>query len=174
MEHGGPGWDDVRRYVFAEEAARAGAPGLSPMGLKMVAPVIMHYGTPEQKATLLPASCRARLLSTGYSEPGAGCRPCRAPAARRPRRRPVRPQWLEDLDHHAHFANHIYCLVRTNNEGRPQSGIAFLLLDRTLLRALAVPSDHDAGDQFNQVFGDRARARLGQLGKRRLDHRRAC
>ena len=44
-EFGGPGWDEMQRYIFAAECARAGAPGLAPMGLKMVAPVIMQYGT---------------------------------------------------------------------------------------------------------------------------------
>lgn len=43
-EFGGPGWSEIERYIFAAECAQAGAPNLAPMGLKMVAPVIMHYG----------------------------------------------------------------------------------------------------------------------------------
>src|SRR3546814_16202927 len=80
---GGPGWNEIERYIFAAECARAGAPHLAPMGLKMVAPVIMHYGSPEQRAHYLP-----RILSgedywcQGFSEPGAGAdlaaRPLRA------------------------------------------------------------------------------------------------
>jgi acyl-CoA dehydrogenase len=72
-EYGGPGWTETQRYIFAGECVRAGAPPLAPMGLRMVGPVIMRYGTPEQKAHYLP-----RLLSgedywcQGYSEPGAG------------------------------------------------------------------------------------------------------
>src|SRR6185437_5350822 len=45
-EFGGPGWSDAQRYIFAAECARAGAPGLAPMGLRMVGPVIMRYGSP--------------------------------------------------------------------------------------------------------------------------------
>ena len=53
-EFGGPGWSEIERYIFAAECAQAGAPNLAPMGLKMVAPVIMHYGSPEQRAHYLP------------------------------------------------------------------------------------------------------------------------
>ncbi|HQN51914.1 MAG TPA: acyl-CoA dehydrogenase family protein, partial [Phenylobacterium sp.] len=73
VQYGGTGWNEMQRYIFAAECARAGAPSLSPMGLKMVGPVIMGYGTDEQKAFFLP-----RILSgedywcQGYSEPGAG------------------------------------------------------------------------------------------------------
>src|SRR5512141_2801218 len=49
-EYGGPGWSEVQRSIFAAECARASAPGLAPMGLRMAGPVIMGHGTPEQKA----------------------------------------------------------------------------------------------------------------------------
>ncbi len=72
-EYGGTGWDETQRHIFDSELAAAGAPSLSPMGLRMVAPCIMRFGTPEQKAHYLP-----RILSgedfwcQGYSEPQAG------------------------------------------------------------------------------------------------------
>ena len=58
VEHGGPGWTETQRYVFASECARAGAPALAPQGLKMVGPVLMRYGTDRQKSFYLP-----RILS---------------------------------------------------------------------------------------------------------------
>jgi acyl-CoA dehydrogenase len=73
VAYGGPGWSEMQRYIFTAECARANAPALAPMGLRMVGPCIMRYGTQEQKDTLLP-----RLLSgedywcQGYSEPGSG------------------------------------------------------------------------------------------------------
>ena len=73
VEHGGPGWTEMQRYIFAAECTRANAPNLAPMGLRMVGPCIMGYGTDEQKRMLLP-----RILSgedywcQGYSEPGSG------------------------------------------------------------------------------------------------------
>ena len=73
VEHGGTGWDPMRRYLFATECARAGALRLVPQGLSMVAHAIMGHGSEEQKAFYLP-----RILSgedvwcQGYSEPGSG------------------------------------------------------------------------------------------------------
>lgn len=164
---GGPGWSDHQRYVFAEECARAGAPNLAPMGLKMVAPVIMHYGSAEQKATLLP-----RILSgedywcQGYSEPGAGSDLASL------KLRAVRDGNDYVLDGskiwttHAQFANRMFCLVRTGNQGRPQAGITFLLLDMTLPGITVRPITTLAGDhEFNQVFFDGVRTPVsGRLG----------
>ncbi len=167
-EFGGTGWDDVQRHIFASECARAGAPNLSPMGLRMVAPCIMRFGTPAQQAHFLP-----RLLAgedywcQGYSEPQAGSD--LASLALRADR--------DGGDYvlngskiwttHAHHANKMFCLVRTNRDGRPQAGITFLLLDMatpgiTVKPILTLSGDHD----FNQVFFDDARVpianRLGE------------
>lgn len=158
-EYGGPGWDAMQRYVFAAECARAGAPGLAPMGLKMVAPVIMHYGTAAQRAHYLP-----RILSgadywcQGFSEPGAGS----DLAALQLRAVPDGDDYIlsgsKIWTTHAHFASHMFALVRTATEGKPQAGISFLLLEmRTpgitveAIRTLA--GDHE----FNQVFFDDVR-----------------
>lgn len=167
-QYGGTGWSEAERHVFASECALAGAPPLAPMGLRMVAPVIMHYGTPEQKAWYLP-----RILSgedywcQGYSEPGAGSD--LASLSLRADR---------DGDHyvlngskiwttHAHFANKMFCLVRTSRDGRPQQGITFLLLDMdtpgiTVRPIPSIADDHD----FNQVFFDNVRVPVsGRLGE---------
>ncbi len=53
-EAGGTGWTPVRKFIFDEEIADASAPMLSPFGLQMVAPVIMAFGSDEQKARYLP------------------------------------------------------------------------------------------------------------------------
>ncbi len=167
-EYGGPGWNETQRHIFAGECERAGAPHLSPMGLRMVAPCIMQFGTPEQKAHYLP-----RLLAgedywcQGYSEPGSGSD--LASLALRAER---------DGDHyvlngskiwttHAHFANRMFCLVRTNREGRPQAGITFLLLDMATPGITVRPIITLAGDhEFNQVFFDNARVPVsGRLGE---------
>ncbi|MBA4750999.1 MAG: acyl-CoA dehydrogenase family protein [Sphingopyxis sp.] len=158
-EFGGPGWNEMQRYVFAAECARAGAPNLAPMGLKMVAPVIMHYGTPEQRAYYLP-----RILSgedywcQGFSEPGAGS----DLAA-------LQLRAVRDGDDyilngskiwttHAHFANRMFALVRTSTEGKPQAGISFLLLDMGGAGITVEPIHTLAGDhELNQVFFDDVR-----------------
>ncbi|WP_327453934.1 acyl-CoA dehydrogenase family protein [Sphingopyxis sp.] len=158
-EFGGPGWSEIERYIFAAECARAGAPNLAPMGLKMVAPVIMHYGSPEQRAHYLP-----RILSgedywcQGFSEPGAGS----DLAALQLRATQDGNDYILNGSKiwttHAHFANRMFALVRTSNEGKPQAGISFLLLDMGLPGITVEPIRTLAGDhEFNQVFFDDVR-----------------
>lgn len=167
-EYGGPGWDEMQRYIFECECAAVGAPSLSPMGLRMVAPCIMRFGTAEQKNHYLP-----RLLAgedywcQGYSEPQAGS-DLAALALRADK---------DGSDYvlngskiwttHAHYANRMFCLVRTNRDGRPQQGITFLLLDMAtpginVQPIISISGDHD----FNQVFFDNVRVpqanRLGE------------
>ena len=158
-EHGGPGWDDMQRYIFAAECARAGAPSLAPVGLKMVAPVIMHYGTPEQKAHYLP-----RILSgedywcQGFSEPGAGSDLASLQLRAVPDGDDYVLNGSKIWTTHAHFANRMFCLVRTSSEGKPQAGISFLLLDMASPGITVKPIRTLGGDhEFNQVFFDDVR-----------------
>ncbi|BBB09530.1 acyl-CoA dehydrogenase family protein [Sphingopyxis sp. EG6] len=158
-EFGGPGWSEIERYIFTAECARAGTPNLAPMGLKMVAPVIMHYGSAEQRAHYLP-----RILSgedywcQGFSEPGAGS----DLAALQLRAVPDGSDYVLNGSKiwttHAHFANRMFALVRTSSEGKPQAGISFLLLDMATSGITIEPIRTLAGDhEFNQVFFDDVR-----------------
>jgi alkylation response protein AidB-like acyl-CoA dehydrogenase len=158
-EYGGPGWSEARRYIFAAECARAGAPGLAPMGLRMVGPVIMGYGTPEQKAHYLP-----RILSgedywcQGYSEPGAGSDLASLQLAAVADGADYVLTGSKIWTTHAHLANRMFCLVRTRREGKPQAGITFLLLDMTSPGITVRPIVTLAGDhEVNQVFFDQVR-----------------
>mgnify|MGYP000648255397 CR=1 FL=1 len=45
VEFGGTGWSSTQKFIFNEECTRSGAPGLIPLGLRMLAPVIFKYGT---------------------------------------------------------------------------------------------------------------------------------
>jgi len=159
QEHGGPGWTSRQRYIFEAEMAAAGAPRLPAMGTHMVGPVIMKFGTPEQKAFYLP-----RLLSgehywcQGYSEPSAGS----DLAA-------VQLRAVRDGDDYvlngtklwttfAQFANWIFLLVRTTTEGKPQAGITFLLAPLDLPGITVRPIVSASGDhEVNQVFFDDVR-----------------
>src|SRR5258708_3272240 len=49
-EYGGTGWSATQRYIFSRESAAVDAPRIFSMGIRMVGPVIMKYGTHEQKA----------------------------------------------------------------------------------------------------------------------------
>ncbi len=159
VEYGGPGWTDTQRYIFTGECAEASAPALAPQGLKMVGPVLMHYGTPEQKAYYLP-----RLLSgedfwcQGYSEPGAGSDLASLRMAAVPDGDDYVLNGSKIWTTHAHFANRIFCLVRTSTAGKPQEGITFLLIDMetpgiTVRPIYSLSGDHD----LNEVFFDNVR-----------------
>jgi hypothetical protein len=129
-EFGGPGWTAIQRHLFEEECALAGAPRVPPFGPVMVAPVLMAFGTPAQQQRFLPGIMSGEVWwSQGYSEPGAGSDlaslQCRA--ERRGDYYLVNGQktWTT-LGQHGDW---IFCLVRTSSEGKPQTGISFLLID---------------------------------------------
>ncbi len=127
---GGPGWTAVERHLFEEECALAGAPRIVPFGPVMVAPVIMAFGTPEQQQRHLPGIMSGDVWwSQGYSEPGSGSdlASLKCKAERRGDYYIVNGQktWTTL----GQYGEWIFCLVRTNSEGRQQAGISFLLID---------------------------------------------
>jgi alkylation response protein AidB-like acyl-CoA dehydrogenase len=129
-EFGGTGWNSVQQYIFEEESAEAGAPRVIPFGLKMVAPVLMAFGTPEQQRRFLPSILSSEIWwCQGYSEPGAGSDLAS-----------LRTRAVREGDHFVvdgqktwntlgHFADWMFCLVRTDPKAKAQSGISFLLID---------------------------------------------
>jgi len=167
VQYGGPGWNEMQKAIFAAECARAGAPSLAPMGLRMVGPVIMGYGAPEQKAHYLP-----RILSgedywcQGYSEPGAGSDLAALKLAARRDGDDYVLSGSKLWTTHAHWANRMFCLVRTLAEGKPQAGITFLLLDMDTPGISVRPIVTLAGEhEVNEVFFDNVRVPVsGRLG----------
>ena len=129
-EYGGTGWSPVQRYIFEEETGRARAPRIIPFGPKMVGPVIYTFGTEAQKAQYLPPIARNETWwCQGYSEPEAGSDLAS-----------LRTRAIRDGDHYvvngtktwttaAHWADMMFCLVRTDTGVKPQEGISFLLVD---------------------------------------------
>src|SRR5258708_36514634 len=72
-EFGGPGWNSTQKFIFEMEMARADSPYLSSFSIKMVAPVLMKYGSEAQKTRFLPQNpASEELVSQGYSEAGPG------------------------------------------------------------------------------------------------------
>src|SRR6478736_732905 len=127
---GAPDWPPAQRWIFETESARAGVPNVNVMGVKMVGPVIIGFGSAEQKNFYLP-----RILSgedywcQGYSEPGSGSDLSS-----------LKTRAVRDGDDyiingtkiwttHAHHANRMFALVRTNETERQQDGISFILID---------------------------------------------
>ena len=128
--HGGTGWNSTQKFIFEMEMARADSPYLSSFSIKMVAPVLMKYGSAAQKKRFLPKIAAAEeLWCQGYSEPGSGSdlASLRTKAERQGDHYIVNGQKIWTTN--AHFADWIFCLVRTSNEGKRQEGISFLLID---------------------------------------------
>lgn len=175
VEYGGTGWSLGKKYVFDMEMALAGAPATSNMGLRMCAPVVMAFGTPEQKQQHLPKILSADVWwCQGYSEPGSGSD--LASLALKAER---------DGDHYvlngsktwttlAQWADWMFCLVRTSNEEIRQKGISFLLIDmRTpgiTIRPIPTLDGPAEGEQeINETFFDNVRVpvsnRIGKEGE---------
>ncbi|MBN8489681.1 MAG: acyl-CoA dehydrogenase family protein [Burkholderiales bacterium] len=155
-QFGGPGWNAVQKHLFEEECALAGAPRIVPFGPVMVAPVIMAFGTPEQQQRFLPGIASGDVWwSQGYSEPGSGSdlASVKTRAERQGDHYLVNGQktWTT-LGQHGDW---IFCLVRTSTEGKPQTGISFLLVDMKSPGVSVRPIiTLDGEHEVNEVFFD--------------------
>ncbi|WP_226633400.1 acyl-CoA dehydrogenase family protein [Novosphingobium profundi] len=130
VEHGGQDWSAAQRYIFESERIAAGAPSLSPMGIHMVAHVLVRFGTPAQKARFLPRILSGEVFfCQGYSEPGAGSDLASLQMAARADGDAFVLNGSKIWTTHAAEANWMFALVRTAREDRPQKGITFLLLE---------------------------------------------
>jgi len=174
VEHGGPGFTPSQRYIFGMEMAAAGAPPTIPFGPRMCAPVIMKFGSEEQKQRHLPPMRNADLWwCQGYSEPGAGSD--LASLSMRADRHGDEyvlngsKIWTTLAQH----ADWIFCLVRTSQGGKRQEGVSFLLVDMKTpgitVRSLPTLDGPPEGEQeINQVFFEDVRVpvenRIGEEG----------
>ena len=156
-EWGGPGWTPIQRMMFLEEIQTFPAPEVNPFNITMLGPVLIQFGSQEQKSRFLP---RAANLDDwwcqGFSEPGAGSDLAALKTAAR-----------LDGDHYvvngqkiwtstAHMADWCFCLVRTNPQAaKRQEGISFLLIDMktpgiTVRPIISIDGEH----HLNEVFFD--------------------
>jgi alkylation response protein AidB-like acyl-CoA dehydrogenase len=129
-EFGGPGWNAVQKHLFEEECALAGAPRIIPFGPVMVAPVIMAFGSLEQQKRHLPGIASGEVWwSQGYSEPGSGS----DLASLKTKAERVGDKYIVNGQKTwttlGQYGDWMFNLVRTSNEGKPQTGISFLLVD---------------------------------------------
>lgn len=159
VEHGGCDWSLTQHYIFHRESALAGAPALSPMGIKMVAPAIIAFGTAEQKAFYLPRILTGEIFfCQGYSEPEAGSDLAALTMAAVDDGTDLVCTGSKIWTTHATEANWIFCLVRTSRAGKKQQGITFLLIDMTSPGIEIRPLVMTSGEQVqNQVFFDNVR-----------------
>lgn len=168
-EFGGPGWTAVQKHLFEEECALAGTPRIVPFGPVMVAPVIMAYGTPEQQQRFLPGIASGEVWwSQGYSEPGSGSDlasvKTRAERVHTSSGDKYIVNGQKTWTTLGQYGEWIFCLVRTSNEGKPQTGISFLLIDMKSPGVTVRPIKLlDGSHEVNEVFFDNVEVPADQL-----------
>ena len=164
-EFGGPGWNAIQKHLFEEECALAGAPRVIPFGPVMVAPVIMAFGNAEQQQRFLPGIASGEVWwSQGYSEPGSGSdlASVKCKAEKQDGKYIVNGQktWTTL----GQYGEWIFCLVRTSNEGKPQTGISFLLIDMTSRGITVRPIKLlDGESEVNEVWFDNVEVPIQNL-----------
>ncbi|MEM5518338.1 acyl-CoA dehydrogenase family protein [Henriciella sp. AS95] len=185
MEYGGCDWSPLQNYIFEVELAQAGAPPVSPNSTHMVGPVIIAFGTDEQKAKYLPAIRSGDdWWAQGYSEPGAGSdlASLKCAASRQGDEYVVNGSKIWTT--HAHFSNRIFCLVRTRTEGKPQAGISFLLIDLdtpgiSIRPIISISGEHELNEVFFSDVRVPVSSRIGEendgwtVAKYLLQHERS-
>ncbi|RAR53929.1 hypothetical protein C7401_126103 [Paraburkholderia unamae] len=152
--HGGTGWNALERLIFEIETLSAGAPRLLPFGLTMIGPVLMKYASPSMQERFLPRIPDVDdFWCQGYSEPGSGSdlASLKTRAVRKGDKYIVNGQktWTTM----AHFADWIFCLVRTDSEAKPQEGISMLLIDMkspgvTVRPIVTLDGGHDVNETW--------------------------
>jgi alkylation response protein AidB-like acyl-CoA dehydrogenase len=175
VEHGGPGWNHVQRYIFDEETLLGGAPRIIASGIQMLGPVLIAFGSEAQKKRYLPDIRHSvTWWAQGFSEPGAGS----DLAA-------VRTTAVKGTDadgehfivnghkvwtSYAQWCSMMFALVRTDPTAKAQEGISFLLIDMKSpgieLRPIRML---EGGTDLNEVYLDNVRVPaenlVGELNK---------
>ncbi|QIL73980.1 acyl-CoA dehydrogenase (plasmid) [Diaphorobacter sp. HDW4B] len=162
---GGQDWSVRQEHAFLQESAIHAAPMLIPYGVNMLGPVLYSFGTEAQKQAHLGGILDSDVWwCQGYSEPNAGSDLAS-----------LKLRAVRDGDHYvlngtkmwtteAHWADMMHCLVRTDNTGRKQQGISFLLLD---MKTPGVSIDPivtiDGVHHTNQTFFDNVRMPVSNL-----------
>jgi alkylation response protein AidB-like acyl-CoA dehydrogenase len=165
VEWGGTGWDPVRQYIFREELAMAPVPEPLVFNTSMIGPLLIAFGTEEQKQHFLPRIARLDYwFCQGFSEPEAGSDLAS-----------LRTRAVRDGDHYVvsgqkiwttlgHHADWCFLLVRTDPEAKKQRGISMLLMDMKSPGVSVTPIiTIDGCHELNQTFFDDVRVPVANL-----------
>lgn len=162
-EHGGADWDPFQQFIWRTEVWRAGAPMISPLALRLVSPIILHYGTEEQKQRFLPDILSgATYWCQGFSEPEAGSDLASLRCAAKLDGEDYVINGTKLWQTHAHYADYSILLARTATTEKRQEGITCLLVDMQSKGVEVQPIITIGGDhEVNQVFFDNVRVPVG-------------
>jgi alkylation response protein AidB-like acyl-CoA dehydrogenase len=172
VEYGGAGFSPEQLQIWKEEMGRiqARAPQVN-LGIWMVGPVILEFGTEEQKKEHLPKIARGEIRwCQGYSEPGAGSDLAGLQTSAEDKGDHFVINGSKIWTSYADKADYIYCLVRTDPEAPKRDGITFLLFDMASEGVEAKPIELITGERhFCQTFFDNVivpkSAILGEMNK---------
>jgi alkylation response protein AidB-like acyl-CoA dehydrogenase len=170
-EHGGTGWTATQKYIYETERSLAGIPSVVPFGLVMVANVIIAYGTDEQKSYFLPRILKSEdWWCQGYSEPGSGSDLASLKTKAERDGDDFIINGAKIWTTYAQYADWIFCLVRTDNSGKKQEGITFILVDMKtegikVNPIISIDNHHSLNEvEFNNVRVP-AKNVVGEVGK---------
>ena len=165
IEFGGTDWSIAKRRVFESTLAFQGTLGLLPFGTKMIGPVLIKFGTSQQKSRFL-SNIRSGTdwWCQGYSETGAGS----DLANLQTRAQRVGNDYIvngaKTWTSFAQWANWMFCLVRTGSFNKKQEGISFLLIDMNTPGITVKPIiTVDGVHEVNEVFFDDVRVPIENL-----------
>jgi len=172
VEYGGAGFNAEQTQIFKQEMVRIKArPPQVNLGIWMAGPVILEFGTPEQKKEHLPKIARGEIRwCQGYSEPGAGSDLAGLQTRAEDKGDHFLVNGSKIWTSYADQSDYIYCLVRTNPEGDKREGITFLIFDMASAGVQAKPIELITGERhFCQTFFDNVKvpkkAVLGEVNK---------
>jgi pimeloyl-CoA dehydrogenase large subunit len=156
VEWGGTGWSPIQQYLFTEELQLAPAPRPLAYSVYMLGPVLIAFGSDEQKRRFLPRIANLDdWWCQGFSEPDAGS----DLAAVKTSARRVGDHYVvngqKTWTSYGQYADWIFCLVRTDPTVKKQQGISFLLIDMKSKGVTVRPIQTiDGGHEINEVFFD--------------------
>jgi alkylation response protein AidB-like acyl-CoA dehydrogenase len=158
--YGGQAADVMEQTIVNQELVLARAPQqIGMMGVQMVGPTLIQFGTDEQRQRYLPRMLTAdEIWCQGYSEPGAGS----DLASLKTRAELVGDEFIVNgqkvWTSNAQIADWMFCLVRTDTAAPKHRGISYLLIDMKTPGITVRPLIQMTGDAgFNEVFFDNVR-----------------
>ena len=129
-EHGGTGWSLMQRHIFEEECALNYCPPLHIFNIAMIGPILIEYGTEAQKRRYLSGILEVNdWWCQGYSEPDAGSDLAALKTEARREGDYYILNGTKVWTSLAHWATHIFCLVRTRKKKKPHHCISYKTID---------------------------------------------
>lgn len=187
VAYGGGGLDAAHVRVLETEMSRLRCrPPQINLGIWMIGPVLIEFGSDEQKQAFLPATARGMIgWCQGFSEPNAGSDLASLKTSAVQDGADFVVNGSKIWTSHAHHADYMYALVRTDNQAAKQQGISMLLIDMKSPGIDVRPIDLLSGkSHFCQVFFDNVRVAAKNLvgplhggwgvAKRLLQHERTA